>query len=159
MELDNDILVDLPKVEEVSNPQPGFEYCWVQCVHRGSFHIRQKQVMGFEVVTGDAPEARELKDEAGLRRCGDTILMRITTERADRLRRYNQRQASRFDQSVLGNIIELGRKHNVRVVTDPNDPVLKRGFMRASAQAEAQRQVTGMIQRGTVPGMPAPGQA
>src|SRR5579872_6467381 len=65
----------------VSEAHPGYVYIWVNydtpTNMRGKM-VREKLAQrGWEIVTGDDPEARELRDVTGNRRLGDVILMRI----------------------------------------------------------------------------------
>jgi len=82
---------------EVSNAQPDYHYAWV---YRDPFNrfggrmVFELKAQGFEVVSGDMPEAQEHRvGPAGERWIGDVLLMRIPKVRwellqnADRARR------------------------------------------------------------------------
>lgn len=113
---------------QVVNADPGYAYKWVQIDYpsnsRGKM-ARMETIQGWEVVTGDMPEAPDLKQADGTRRLGDVILMRM---RRDRFERYQKEQADKrahAQGAVTSGIKEMGdryRKHGVVVHTAEDMP-------------------------------------
>jgi hypothetical protein len=91
---------------DVSKRQPGYEYRWESANPRlNGVAITMAKNLGWELVVGNDPEAREHREVDGTRRVGDAILMRIRTERyvslQARQRRINLARSEGIDVAVL----------------------------------------------------------
>lgn len=152
----------------VSNMQPGYTYCWVNHGFNGQF-VRRKQTQGWQLVTGNMPEAQEnaeARDASGVvgpRRVVDVVLMRITYERyMDLTKRRQQKQramelgvtaplrdiAASASRQGLGVKIHAGEAH-------PRDLVLnsRTGSARNALESQtAMNKFEGHLRRGDMPG-------
>ena len=127
-EEDREILAHLDELH-IADALPDHHYLWAYFGMNGRV-VWQRKRDGWKVVSGNDPEAPELKDADGLRKIGDCLLMKIPLER------YNQLQAEREKRRVsqqLGidaRLIELGdkaAKHGIKVHTDPGTISADRG--------------------------------
>ena len=146
----------------VTNRQPDYEYCWVNfdapSSARGLMVKRKLAQRGWEVVTGDMPEAKEVKDVTGNRRVGDVILMRIKKDRFAQLQRQEAEAAARFSSSAHSTLQQLGEKYRnkgVIVHTPENmDPaLLKRMESHARGAMAAGQKLDQSLRDGTVEGL------
>ncbi len=125
---------------DVSKRQSGYEYRW-ESAHpslRG-VSITMAKNLGWELVVGDMPEAREHREVDSTRRVGDAVLMRIRTERyhslMSRQRRINIARQEGIDVALLEQAEKAGIvAHDLTSAATPQH--IRR---RAEAQVEAGR--------------------
>lgn len=114
---DREILADFDGFE-VSNRQPGFEYKWVPfdnpIANKGML-VSQAQTQGWQVVCGDMQEAKEKEIVGGMRKIGDTVLMRAPIEVVERIRARERQVYAAQHASVHSNLIELGKRRGITV--------------------------------------------
>jgi len=158
---------------EISNPVPGYIYCWVYTGQGGHF-VWTKKAQGWEVVQGDMPECREaMIKEDTTRRIGDVILMRIPEEVYAAIEAREEEKRQRQEFSVTAELQEIGRRYP-RVFTVHEDlskvqfggrtlaDVMERKAAHATARRMAAKRVAmeaidRKLREGTVPGMEVPG--
>lgn len=103
---------------EVTHQQPGFIYAW-KCydspASNKGYWVKQAQIQGWQLVCGDMKEAPECRDAAGMRRVGDTVLMRIPIARFEKLEKLQRDLDASRQSSVHSNLVELGKDMGVRV--------------------------------------------
>jgi hypothetical protein len=156
---DREILHDLQMGHgEVTKAQPGYCYLWVYYGQQGQ-QVWAAKALG----TGNDPEARELKEADGTRRLGDVLLMRITKERYEELKRAEEIRRRMQQEGVTSRILELGEKakgYGIKVITDPDAREMPRGgnlmesMKKRAASHGASKMRTKMLKEGKVPGMP-----
>lgn len=172
-----------PLANALTNLLPGYSYCLV-CTRLDGKDVWQKKSEGWEVVSGNHPEAPNLRvKEDGTRRIGDTILMRATDEQYVKIKAAEFHRARMREAAVSSEIIQKGedlaRKTDgaVNLVMNPADRKTPHGSLlqvmerrsgarrRHPASAsprqqaidqQAQEGVDSMLRDGTIPGMPAP---
>lgn len=156
---------------EVSRPDPAYKYAWV-CTKANGVMVTSKLALrvrnpdGFpepcwEVVKGsDMQEAVESKDETGLRRIGDVILMRCRKDRYALLQQAERYKQEMRRASVDSNLIAMGEEarrkgHGVIVRVDSSlaDPKVRAYANRAAAQGIARDKFDEMIRNGEIPGL------
>lgn len=160
----------------ISNMQAGYRYCFATHVQDYQGNARSNvrkmhadmRAAGWEYVTGNHPEAKELRGNdctsgTTLRGWGDTVLMRITEQHALEAEAKAQRKADRAG-AVEEQIVALGYKHGVVAngfAGDiPNDPRMQHAFrgMGGPQRFVMQSNFTeGDIRRGSIPGIPVSG--
>lgn len=148
---------DLP----VSNPQAGYDYCWVQAAPQwGGQFIFAAQSHGWQVVRGDMPEAPEYAESdsagrpTGNRRVGDVILMRIRKEvRAARKAQLDRRRLlKQADLEASEEMQAIARRHRgIKVHT--GTAALDRMRKHELAKHLAAKQLEARLRTGMVPGM------
>ena len=156
---------------DVSNADPAYKYCWVCTAARGvmvtaKLAIRVRNMATghmeptWEVVTGAMREAEECKDATGVRRIGDTILMRCRKDHFALIQKFENEKRLHQQGANESTLLEMAEQQNRRgrgVVVHVNsplaDPQLRDAARRAAARGIARKQFEGMIRAGTVPGM------
>lgn len=131
---------------QVTNPQVGFTYCWVN-PWGGGRYIAKKQYQGWSIVSGDDPESVEHKDVSGHRKVGDVILMRIRTERKEELDYKEAAKLLRLNESA-GRIEQFKRQRGI-ILHDGVDALNKMG-KKEFAQQLAAHELERRIRSGTV---------
>lgn len=129
---------------EVSDPQPGFIYSWKLFDNPKSnvgYWVNMAKSQGWQVVCGDMPEAKEHEIVGGMRKIGDTVLMRIPIALHQELERRERAAIDARSNAVHSNLMELGKARGViiKVIDGANtDPALlqqmearTRGYMAA----------------------------
>ena len=113
---------------QVVGALPQYAYKWVQIDYptnsRGKM-ARLETINGWEVVTGDMPEAPDLRQADGTRRLGDVILMRIRRDRFEKLQSEAEQRRVNVQRGVTSGLQEMGdryRKHGVKIHTAENMP-------------------------------------
>lgn len=142
---------------EVSDKQPGFVYAW-KCfdspASNKGYWVKQAQIQGWQLVCGDMPEAKECKDVAGMRRVGDTVLMRIPIERHQQLEQADQKANRDREASVHSNLIQLGKEMGVKVqivgANDVDSSTLSQMSARARGTMAADQKFSMAIRQGTL---------
>lgn len=106
--LDNEMRAKLENIERVSDADPDFKYCWVDPTNHVLFTMSQN--LGWQVVSGSDPEAREHKDTNGYRRLGDVILMRMRADRYAALARLQEQRVQDQENAATERLEELGKR-------------------------------------------------
>jgi hypothetical protein len=163
---DRDILSKLDqRMLAVSEKQAGYQYCWAYFGQNGQ-QVWAKRALGWEVVSGPMPEAKEHKVEDGTRRIGDVLLMRCKMERFMELEKAaaDAREAQELGiTSTIRSLGERARRYGIKIHEDLSqvrvgpDTLMDVVEKRAGAYDVAEKQVDKMLRQGKVPGMPAPG--
>lgn len=146
---------------EVSEPQQGSCYMWA-CIEFPSsargIAVLQLQAVGWQVVKGDDPEAREYKTVDGTRKLGDSILLRIDARRKFLLdTRIAQLNAKR-EGDTSDSLRDRARRLGINVVSfDEMTPEQQQRLERRSQQEFSKQAATqrfaGNLRDGTVPGV------
>jgi hypothetical protein len=165
-EEDREILAHLDELH-ISDPDPNFEYLWAYFGMNGRV-VWQRKREGWKVVSGDDPEAIELKDADGFRKIGDALLMKIPRERYNQIEAEREKRRLSQQLGIDARLIELGdkaAKHGIKVHTDPGTIPAGRGkktLMEVMKARHARQMATQhrdkLLKTGKVPGMPSPGQ-
>ena len=153
---------------DVPNRVDGKQYCWVRDAHDDTA-ITEKQIDGWEIVCGDMPECAERKDALGRRKIGDVILMRIDTDRYEKLQRRQLMRTRAMREGVNAVLLDLAHRYRDRGVSIRAEdgrigPEGRVDRSRASIRRAAAEQIAGqkfddMVRAGQVPGVPAPGKS
>lgn len=165
-EEDREILAHLDELY-IADALPTYKYLWVYFGLNGRV-VWQRKRDGWKVVSGDDPEALELKDADGFRKIGDCLLMKIPRERYDQINAEREKRRQSQQLGIDARLIELGdkaAKHGIKVHTDPGTIPAGRGkkTLMEVMKARHARQVATqhrdvLLKTGKVPGMPSPGQ-
>ncbi len=159
----------------VSDPEPGFVYCWT-FTGRGGYYVWDKKAQGWEVVQGEMKESKHaIIKEDTTRRIGDVILMRTTEENFNRHEAREIDKRKRQIEGVKSEVLELGRRHpKTFIVHEKLDGVQLGGprgrnlsdIMQTKADQKtaeqrairkmAAQQLDPKIREGTVPGVQMP---
>ena len=156
MEIDREMQMLLRRGDgaiQVSNAQPGFHYVWAAEYNTNKIDIVNKMRVGYEVVQGNDPEAREYQDVDTKRRMGDVILMRIPDERYAQIQAHEYEKANRYsgyEDSELNTLIAKSGG----LLKRAESPVAIR---REAIRTQAIKGVDQMLRNGTVPGLDVPG--
>lgn len=160
VEIDNEIADPISKgLLDVTKKDEAYDYCWVNFVSQHGYAVTFKQSYGWEVVSGDMPEAKERKDELGRRRIGDTILMRIKKDVHLRQQLKERERRGVMRKAVGAELLELAHKHRdsgVSVTIDAAEmdaSQLQRLQREAAAKQIAGQQFDRMVRTGQVPGL------
>jgi hypothetical protein len=148
---------------EVTDQQAGFVYSWA-CTAANSIMVQRKKVEGWVVVSSREPEAKEYLKEDGTRRIGDTILMKITQEKYDALRKRDLEIRVRQQLGIASELETMGEKYRGKGLIAHTDqdksPLLREIFSHKQAiQGVAGQMVDGMLRSGSVPGLPPGGRS
>ena len=146
----------------ISNVQPGFHYSWVFRDPTGEFagrYVLKMRALGWEVVSGDMPEAREHLHVDGTRVVADCILMRCTEELYRKFKEMDRIRRQRQSEGYATNLYDLARQAGVEVRT--LDQLGDVGSHLRSAAEEATRnarvaRIDKQIRNGSLPGIPSP---
>lgn len=170
LQVENEIAQHFDEFNElaVSDRQSAYEYRWVWT---GLNNIMVKKAMaerypgvdhrmGWEIVSGDMPEAREHKDVQGVRRVGDTILLRCRKEFWLARAEFQKRSRDLQRDSVTANLKDMAARYankglNVLISDEDMDsPVMKQVMKRMLAREIAGNKFEKMLRAGSVPGVP-----
>lgn len=130
-------------------------YSWVNYNTQHGLKVWQKKAIGWEVVSSDMPECKNLAREDGTRRIGDVLLMRIPKDLhlALEMKAAEVRRAREF--GVDAELRDIASKHKDAVTYHGeigNAADFKTQRM-LGAQKVASQQLNTMIKNGTVPGL------
>ena len=151
---------------EVSNADPAYSYCWVQCIHSHGLFVKLKLAERWEVVQGEMQEAIELKGIGAdtTRKLGDVMLMRIRKDFFKAIIRRRKANAERHLQSIDAGLIGAGEKYShlgVKVTTpesgNMNEKTVELMHKRSEAIGKASAMQDKWVREGRMPGMPGPG--
>lgn len=97
---------------DISNKRDDMVYWWVNAGRQGQ-HVRRAQMIGWEVVQGNDPEAEELKGERGdtTRIFGDTILMKMPKDRFVVLKALAIQRQRQLEGASAARLMELSEKY------------------------------------------------
>ncbi len=164
LEVENEIASRFNELE-VSDPLPGYRYRWVWTgmnslmVKRALAERFPGAYKGWEIVTGEMPEAQEAKDGVtGARRVGDAILLRCTEEFYQAKQRHVERMNALHRTSVTATLRDMAAKYAGKGLQihisddDMESPVMKQVLKRMMAREIAGTKFVGMLKSGTVPG-------
>lgn len=130
-------------------------YCWVNYNTQHGTKVWQKKSLGWEVVSGDAPECRNHIKEDNTRRIGDVLLMRIPKDLHLMLemKAADRRRAIEF--GVDSDLRDITSKHRDAMTYhgDVGDTSAFKAQRAAGARQVASQQLNTMLKRGTVPGL------
>lgn len=171
LEVDNEVRQALNEMNEVyvSNAQAEFTYAWIfRDPHNeyGGRHVRRLQAIGWEVVSGDMPEAREHRHVDNTRVVADCLLMRIRLDRKMLLDRRDALLREAQQAGVTARVYELAERANTRVYDKLpgfiEDAMAGESARRAAARSQFHRMNAGgrmdrMLRTGTIPGVRPPG--
>lgn len=141
---------------QVSGALGDFVYVWEQADinnRQGGLWVTQAKALGWEVVQGDMPEARERRYVDGTRRWGDTILLRIRKERYAALEAADRRRRLARSEGISLAILEEAERKGIKVhdLTSDATPAGIRQLaaaQRAAAEAARSTMVSTMRQAG-----------
>jgi hypothetical protein len=151
---DPDILANFDGFE-VTDQQPGFRYKWVPydnpISNKGLF-VSQAQTLGWQVVCGDMPEAKAHEIAGGMRKIGDTVLMRIPEEKFKKIEERERWLARTRMLSVDSDLIELGKRRGITIKTvgEVGDHLLKQMSARDRGAQAAQQKYEQGLRDGTL---------
>lgn len=135
---------------EVSDALDDYVYHWEQADIRNTFGnlwVTQAKSIGWEVVGGDMPEAKERRFVDGTRRWGDTILMRMRRERANALEIVDRRRRLARSEGISLRVLEEADRLGVAAydITDPKAPAHIRARFAEAQKASAEAARTTMV--------------
>jgi len=148
---------------EVSNADPAYVYCWVQCMHMHGLFVKLKLAERWEVVQGEMQEAIELKGMGAdtTRKLGDVMLMRIRKDFFKTIIRRRKANAKRHLQSIDAGLIGAGEKYShlgVKITTpetgNMDEKTIDLMHKRSEAIGKASVIQDKWVREGRVPGMP-----
>lgn len=172
LEVEREVRQALNELNEVyvSNQQPEYAYAWIfRDPHNeyGGRYVRKMQALGWEVVSGDMPEAKEHRFVDGTRVVADCLLMRIRLDRKMILEKRDRLMREAQQAGIVSRVYDLAERAGTRVYDKLP------GFVEESLsqQANLRRQsafrdfhrlnrdgrVDQMLRTGTIPGVPPPG--
>lgn len=171
LEIDREVRQALNEVNEVyvSNQQAEFAYAWVFRDPRNEFggrYVRKMQALGWELVTGDDPEAREHKFVDNTRVVADCLLMRIRLDRRVLLDKRDRLLRQAQQEGITARVADLAERAGTQVYDKlpgfVEEQLSNRSSIQRNAQAEFNRRNVGgkmdrMLRSGSIPGIPAPG--
>lgn len=146
---------------EVSGALPGYCYMWA-CIEYPSsargIAVLGLQAVGWQVVKGDDPEAREYRTADGTRKLGDSLLLKIPTQRKRLLDLRIDQLNAKHEGDTNDGLRERARKMGINVVSfeemtpEQQKRLERRSQQEFSKQAATQR-LAGNLREGTVPGV------
>lgn len=139
---------------EVLGQQEGFRYCWTNYQNQTGKAVMEKKRWGWVVVSGNDPEAQELKAVDGTRRLGDVLLMRIPEDKALVLDAMDAYRRQRQQDGVVGGIRQQAEKTGGAIILHENDQMTEIAARRAALHQQAYKGIDKMLRDGSVPGLP-----
>lgn len=109
---------------DITNKNDAYVYKWVNFVSNGGIMLRQAVAPPerWEVVTGDAKEAAELRQVDGTRKLGDVMLVRMPKTRYAVLEKVQAERAARQHQGLEANMRQIAAKSKIRVYSNEDMP-------------------------------------
>lgn len=121
----------------VSNANDNYRYAWIYrdpASRYGNRAVRSMQVIGYEVVIGDMPEAKEhAHGPARERFVSDCILMRIRKENYEKWQLRDRLRRAQIENGVTAGFFDMAAKRGVRVFDQNTMPDHIRGYMESNA--------------------------
>jgi hypothetical protein len=176
LEVEREVRQALNNLNEVyvSNQQAEFAYSWIYRDPGNTFggrFVRKLQALGYEVVSGEMPEATEHRFVDGTRVVADCLLMRIRIDRAMLLAKRDRLLRDAQQAGIVSRIADLAERAGTRLydklpgfveeaISSQADQ--RRAAIRARAVRDFHRmnqdgKMDRMIKSGTIPGIPVPG--
>jgi hypothetical protein len=172
LQIDREVRQALDQFNEVyvSNQQPEYAYAWIYrdpYNTMGGRYVRQMQALGWEVVQGENPEAKEHRHVDGTRVVSDCLLMRVRLDRKMLLDRRDALLREAQQAGIVSRIQDLAERAGTRVYDKL--PGFVEEAMADQSRARQQQalktfhrmnaggKVDRMIRTGAIPGVPAPG--
>jgi hypothetical protein len=155
-EKDREILYHLDS-EEITGRRADLHYCWVNFGGYGR-SVKRKLAQGWFVITGDMPEALELKAPDGTRRWGDVMLMAVPQARYEEQLRYMEKLQKDVENKEVNNLRNLANRYSkLGVKIYSTEAMSEDNLDRLQKKAEAQRRANTItntwVREGRVPGM------
>jgi hypothetical protein len=170
--VENEVRQALNELNEVyvSNQQSDYAYAWVYRDPHNEFggrHVRRMQALGWEVVSGDMPEAREHRFVDGTRVVADCLLMRIRIDRKLVLDKRDRLLREAQQAGIVSRVADLADRAGTRLY-DKLPGFVEEAIATNAAQRRARAlrdfhrlnqdgKLDRMMKTGTIPGVPAPG--
>lgn len=143
---------------KVTDAQPDYAYYWANFASQHGIDVSSHEVMGYEVVCGDMPEAKKCRDELGRRRIGDVILMRTPIDNYLELQQLDRWKRQQRQQNVEATLMAMGERYagrGINVTRGLNPYQTQRAMQRAQAQQIARQQFNDLLRSGQVRGLQA----
>lgn len=141
---------------KVTDAQPEFAYYWANEKAAHGLDMTAHQTMGYEIVCGDMPEARNTKDVRGYRVIGDVILMRTPLDNYLKLRQLDRQKRQMREDSVTATLQAMGdrwARRGIKVHQELNEYQMSRLARQSQAQQIARQQFNDMVRSGRVPNL------
>jgi len=136
---------------EVTNANPAYAYIWEN--FRSDMWVTQAKALGWRVVEGDMPEARERRSVDGTRRWGDTILLYVSKERYAALDAADRRRRIARKEGVGLAVLEAAERAGIPMHDlESNNPRAQQLAVAQRAAAEAARATMVSTMRQARPG-------
>jgi hypothetical protein len=146
---------------EISHANANYQYVWVwrdpynRLAGRVVFAYKRE---GWEVVSGDMPEARDRMAVTGERWAVDCLLMRMPKGRYEQIKAQERRRRLARETGVEQGLLEQAERHGAKVfdlTTMPAYATMDRSAVRGQmARKMALDRLGAHIRAGTIPGMP-----
>lgn len=113
---------------DVTGADPAFCYKWVNFSSNNGLALREAVAPPerWQVVTGDMPEAIELKAVDGTRKLGDVLLVRMPKSRYAIIEKVRADKAARQLQGHESNLRAMGQRHQKHIKVYGNDELPER---------------------------------
>lgn len=171
LEVDNEVRQALNDMNEVyvSHAQSEYAYAWIFRDPRNEFggrYVRKMQAIGWELVSGDMPEAREHRHVDNSRVVADCVLLRIRIDRKMLLDKRDRLLRDAQQAGVVARIGELAERAGTRLYDKLPGFVEEAISTRADQQRASLKsfhrmnsggKIDRMLKTGTIPGIPSPG--
>jgi hypothetical protein len=175
LNVENEVRKAMNELNEVyvSNSQSEYAYAWIfrdAYNQFGGRYVRKMQALGWEVVSGDMPEAIEHRHVDNTRVVADCLLMRIRLDRRLLLEKRDRLLREAQQAGVTARVYELAERAGTQVYDKLpgfveeaiNSQAAQRRVQRAGAMGAFHRlnqggKVDRMLKTGTIPGVPPPG--
>lgn len=174
MEVDREVrqaLNDMNEVYVSHARHEEFAYAWIyRDPHNeyGGRYVRKMQALGWEVVQGDDPEAREHKFVDGTRVVADCVLIRIRLDRKYLLDKRDSLLRQAQQAGIVSRVHELAERAGTRVydklpgfveesLADTSRERRQKAAQGAFHRMNQGGKVDSMLREGRIPGIPAPG--
>lgn len=116
----------------VSNANPNYRYVWIYRDPQNRFGGRfahAAKAVGFEVVSGDLPEASEHRAVTGERWVADCLLMRIRLDHYAKLQLRDREKRLRQQMGVSAGFFDAAERSGIRAFDHTNMPERYMGHM------------------------------
>lgn len=123
---------------DVAAADPQFVYKWVNFVNNGGIALRTATAPPerWQIVSGDMPEAVDLRQVDGTRKLGDVILVRMPKQRYAILEKVRADKVARQGDSVVSELRNIAGKTGIKVHTAEDAPeAIQKRILHPSASA------------------------
>jgi len=163
LKIDNEIASHYDReagtVIHISNPQSDRAYCWANYICQHGNDVIRRKAVGWQLVSGNDPECRDLRDEQGRRKLGDLVLMWIPRARKEQLDALQEAKTKRRYEAEEETMRDIADRHPGKfIVHSPrvSSYVGSRAEAMDALKGEASRRLGNML-RNEIPGLPIPG--